>query len=75
MLRTTLAPLVLALAFALPVTAAAADTERWPDFGTQGTQFVRDGKPYQLLSGAIHFQRIPRAYWKRPPAKKRVRWA
>ncbi|AOS22862.1 beta-galactosidase [Xanthomonas oryzae pv. oryzae] len=64
MLRTTLAPLVLALAFALPVTAAAADTERWPDFGTQGTQFVRDGKPYQLLSGAIHFQRIPRAYWK-----------
>ncbi|MCC8556208.1 glycoside hydrolase family 35 protein [Xanthomonas hortorum] len=64
MLRTTLAPLVLALAFALPVTAIAATTDTWPSFGTQGTQFVRDGKPYQLLSGAIHFQRIPREYWK-----------
>ncbi|MFL7979936.1 beta-galactosidase, partial [Xanthomonas vasicola] len=63
MLRTTLAPLVLALAFALPATAAAG-TARWPSMGTQGTQFVRDGKPYQLLSGAVHFQRIPRAYWK-----------
>ncbi|MCF5934100.1 beta-galactosidase, partial [Xanthomonas perforans] len=62
MLRTTLAPLVLALALALPV--AAATPEPWPAFGTQGTQFVRDGKPYQVLSGAIHFQRIPRAYWK-----------
>lgn len=64
MLRTTLAPLVLALAFALPVTAIAATTDTWPSFGTQGTQFVRDGKPYQILSGAIHFQRIPHEYWK-----------
>ena len=64
MLRTTLAPLVLALAIALPITAAAASDDQWPTFATQGTQFVRDGKPYQVLSGAIHFQRIPRAYWK-----------
>ncbi|RXD92736.1 beta-galactosidase, partial [Xanthomonas perforans] len=35
MLRTTLAPLVLALALALPV--AAATPEPWPAFGTQGT--------------------------------------
>lgn len=64
MLRTTLAPLVLALAIALPITATAASDDQWPTFATQGTQFVRDGKPYQVLSGAIHFQRIPRAYWK-----------
>ncbi|AOD15831.1 beta-galactosidase family protein [Xanthomonas fragariae] len=64
MLRITLRPLVVALAFALPVTAASAAAESWPSFGTQGTQFVRDGKPYQILSGAIHFQRIPRQYWK-----------
>ena len=44
--------------------AAVMVTANLPPFGTQGTQFVRDGKPYQILSGAIHFQRIPRAYWK-----------
>ena len=64
MLRTTLRPLVVALAFVLPVTAASAAAQSWPSFGTQGTQFVRDGKPYQIISGAIHFQRIPRQYWK-----------
>ena len=26
--------------------------------------FVRNGKPYQILSGAIHYARVPRAYWR-----------
>ena len=30
----------------------------------QGTHFVRVGKPHQILSGSMDFQRIPRAYWK-----------
>lgn len=30
----------------------------------KGDQFIRDGKPYQILSGSIHFQRIPQAYWR-----------
>lgn len=30
----------------------------------QGDQFVRHGKPYQIISGSMHFQRIPRAYWR-----------
>ncbi|MGY4697777.1 beta-galactosidase [Xylella fastidiosa subsp. sandyi] len=55
--------LTLSLIFAivLPIGVSAAP---WPAFSTRGTQFIRDGRPYQLISGAIHFQRIPRAYWK-----------
>ena len=30
----------------------------------QGAHFVRAGKPHQIVSGSMDFQRIPRAYWK-----------
>uniref|UniRef100_E6PYY0 Beta-galactosidase (Lactase) n=1 Tax=mine drainage metagenome TaxID=410659 RepID=E6PYY0_9ZZZZ len=30
----------------------------------EGNHFVRDGKPYQILSGAIHYARVPRADWR-----------
>ncbi len=30
----------------------------------QGDHFVRNGKPYQILSGAIHYARVPRADWR-----------
>jgi len=33
-------------------------------FTAQGTQFFMDGKPYQVLSGEIHYTRIPRPYWR-----------
>lgn len=29
-----------------------------------GDHFERNGKPYQILSGAIHYARVPRAYWR-----------
>jgi len=29
-----------------------------------GEHFIRDGKPYQILSGTIHYARVPRAYWR-----------
>ena len=29
----------------------------------QGDHFVRAGKPHQIISGSMDFQRIPRAYW------------
>ncbi|ALR04967.1 beta-galactosidase [Xylella fastidiosa] len=52
-------PLIFVIALPIGVSAAS-----WPAFSTRGTQFIRDGRPYQLISGAMHFQRIPRAYWK-----------
>lgn len=29
----------------------------------KGKDFLMDGKPYTILSGAMHYFRIPRAYW------------
>ncbi|MEX1827152.1 beta-galactosidase family protein [Luteibacter sp. CQ10] len=48
--------LLASIAFASPVFAN-------PPVTVEGTHFVRNGKPYQIISGDLHFQRIPRAYW------------
>jgi len=29
-----------------------------------GDHFEMDGKPFQIISGAIHYARVPRAYWR-----------
>ena len=29
-----------------------------------GDRFELDGKPFQIISGAIHYARVPRAYWR-----------
>ena len=42
-------------------TAAAPHT-----FTVQGDRFLYDGKPFQVLSGEIHYPRIPREYWRGP---------
>lgn len=33
-------------------------------FSIQGGAFRLDGRPFQILAGELHFQRIPRQYWK-----------
>lgn len=33
-------------------------------FGVQGDHFVLNGTPVQILSGEIHYARVPRAYWR-----------
>jgi beta-galactosidase len=33
-------------------------------FGVANGQFQFDGKPYQILSGEMHYPRVPRAYWR-----------
>lgn len=33
-------------------------------FRVQGKQFLLDGKRFQIISGSIHYTRIPRAYWR-----------
>ena len=32
-------------------------------FTIQGDQFLLDGKPFKVLSGELHYARIPREYW------------
>jgi len=33
-------------------------------FAVEGGHFVLDGKPFQVISGEMHYPRIPRAYWR-----------
>ena len=33
-------------------------------FTVSGHQFLMDGKPYQIISGEMHYPRIPREYWR-----------
>ncbi|MCC7228870.1 MAG: beta-galactosidase, partial [Fimbriimonadaceae bacterium] len=33
-------------------------------FIIQDDQFLLDGKPFQIRSGEIHFNRVPRDYWR-----------
>ena len=45
--------------FALGQSVPAAHT-----FTVSGKQFLLDGKPYQIISGEMHYPRVPRAYWR-----------
>lgn len=33
-------------------------------FGWQGEHFLLDGKPFQIIAGDMHYQRVPRQYWR-----------
>ncbi len=33
-------------------------------FGHEGEHFLLDGKPFQIISGSIHYARVPREYWR-----------
>jgi beta-galactosidase len=43
---------------------AGAQTPRMAPVTIEGDHFVREGKPYQIISGAIHYPRVPREYWR-----------
>jgi beta-galactosidase len=42
---------------------AAASAEKKPNFGFRGRDFILNGRPFQIMAGEVHFQRIPREYW------------
>ena len=49
--------------------AQRAGTTPTPDgkphrFAAEGDHFALDGQPFQIISGAIHYSRVPRAYWR-----------
>ncbi len=33
-------------------------------FGWSGPRFLLDGKPFQIISGEMHYPRVPRPYWR-----------
>jgi beta-galactosidase len=41
-------------------------------FGYQGEHFLLDGKPFVILSGSMHYPRVPRPYWQDRMRKMRA---
>lgn len=58
-----LAPFCIALVLSC-LASAQATPQAAHTFGIQGDQFVLDGKPFQIISGEMHYARIPREYWR-----------
>ncbi len=58
-------PTVLAALIAVPLVCAQSSSQtNRHTFGIQGDHFVLDGKPFQIISGEMHYARIPREYWR-----------
>jgi beta-galactosidase len=41
-------------------------------FGYQGEKFLLDGKPFLIISGSMHYPRVPRPYWRDRMRKMRA---
>jgi beta-galactosidase len=57
-LRLFMATLLLGAVVHMPLTAGQPGT-----FAVQGDQFLLNGKPFRIMSGEMHYPRVPRAYW------------
>lgn len=55
--------LALFLAFGF-VSVASAQPATGHSFVVSNHQFTLDGKPFRVISGEMHYPRIPRAYWR-----------
>ena len=44
--------------------SASAQSPSTHSFTVDGKKFVFDGKPYQIISGEMHYPRVPRPYWR-----------
>ncbi|GGO95593.1 glycoside hydrolase family 35 protein [Stakelama pacifica] len=54
----------IALAGIAPADAAQGASAGTHSFVQSGHGFLLDGKPYQVISGEMHYVRIPREYWR-----------
>src|SRR5437870_1596408 len=65
-MKSIIRTLFLAVLATLPAVAQAAQpsaTAPPHTFTIQGDHFALDGKPFKILSGELHYARIPREYW------------
>lgn len=61
--RVVLSALLVAAAM-LALSAPAVCAAEAHSFTVKDGQFQLDGKPFQIISGSIHYERVPRAYWR-----------
>ncbi|HEY6372742.1 MAG TPA: glycoside hydrolase family 35 protein [Candidatus Sulfotelmatobacter sp.] len=60
-------PLIIFLCAALALASSLSRARNAPPphhIGIEGDHFVLDGKPLQIISGELHYERIPREYWR-----------
>ena len=58
-MKRILVAVALMLASALTASSQAPHT-----FNAANGQFQLDGQPFQIISGEMHYPRVPRAYWR-----------
>ena len=64
-IKSSLAVLAVALTLNLTGSAPARAQQNPPhSFTVEGGSFLLDGKPFRVISGEMHYPRIPRAYWR-----------
>jgi beta-galactosidase len=57
--------ILLCAALALASSVARSQNTALPHhIGIDGDHFALDGKPLQIISGEMHYERIPREYWR-----------
>jgi beta-galactosidase len=66
-LKPTILAFLICCSTLLAITAPASSEVPSPSrhtFSVSGKQFLFDGKPYQVISGEMHYPRVPRADWR-----------
>jgi beta-galactosidase len=63
-LRLSLSKLILCSSAVLLAQATAHAPQPAHHIAIDGDHFVLDGKPLQIISGELHYERIPREYWR-----------
>ena len=54
---------ILLLTISLVILPSLAAQTGKHTFGISGDKFLLDGKPFQIISGEMHYPRVPREYW------------
>lgn len=57
------AGLLISLSLGGAICSEAKENPATRSFVVSGSQFLMDGKPYQIIAGDMHYPRIPREYW------------
>src|ERR1700730_14219045 len=57
---------------ATALQAGSTSSKSVHTFGWQGEHFLLDGKPFQIISGDMHYARVPRQYWRDRMKKMRA---
>jgi beta-galactosidase len=64
-LRSVVRLLLLICCVGFPTSFALAQSDgHGHSFTVEHGQFLLDGKPFQIISGEMHYARVPRAYWR-----------